>query len=230
MSNYLIQDSTLTDIADAIREKTGSQATIDVADFATEISNIPSGGSAEEPIKWVYTASGSADTYTYTATEAGLYLAVAVRHQNTGCSISLPDGGTVVLESGINSSRCQMKVVQVEANQRIQLGIYNSTHNRGGWIFKLNVTPSAIAYSRAVDQSGNVTIVNQGTSADVLSVIVTTGTNSTFLWDETMKCYITSPLTAIAQVRIMRGVDSTMPTVTVSGGISGQWILSLASN
>jgi len=230
MSNYLIQDSTLTDIADAIRGKTGSQATIDVADFATEITNIPSGGSTEEPIKWVYTASGSADTYNYTPGESGLYLAVAVRQQNAGCSISLPDGGTVVLESALASSRCQMKVVQVEANQRIQFGIYNSSHTRGGWVFKLNVTPSAIAYSRGIDQSGTYNMANQETSNDVLSVIVTTGTNSTFLWNETMKCYITSPLTAGAQTRIMHGVDSTMPTITVSGGISGQWILSLASN
>ena len=42
--NYLIKSETLEDIADAIREKTGSQDTIAVSDFASEIENIPSGG------------------------------------------------------------------------------------------------------------------------------------------------------------------------------------------
>lgn len=41
---YLIKSTTLEDIADAIREKTGSQDTIVVSNFASEIENIPSGG------------------------------------------------------------------------------------------------------------------------------------------------------------------------------------------
>lgn len=44
MSNYLIQGQTLTDIADAIRSKTGSSSPISGADMATEIENIPTGG------------------------------------------------------------------------------------------------------------------------------------------------------------------------------------------
>lgn len=47
MADYAIHDTTLTAIADAIRGKTGSQATIDVADFASEIGSIPAGGSCE---------------------------------------------------------------------------------------------------------------------------------------------------------------------------------------
>ena len=230
MANYLIQDSTLTDIADAIRGKTGSQATIDVADFATEISNIPSGGSTEDAFEWVYTASGSADTYTYTATEAGLYLAVAVRAQTTGCSISIPDGGTEVISSALVSPRIQLKVVQIESGSRIVFGIYNSSHVRGGWVFKLNVTPSAVAYSRGEDLSGDQYFANHGTSNTVMSVIVTTGGNRYYSWHKEMKAYVISPLNTSAQVRIMYGVDSDMPTIVLNGGITGQWILSIASN
>lgn len=41
---YLIKEETLTDIADAIREKKQSEDTIAVSDFADEIENLPSGG------------------------------------------------------------------------------------------------------------------------------------------------------------------------------------------
>ena len=44
MATWIIQSQTLTDIADAIRAKTGSAAEIQVSDLATEISNIPTGG------------------------------------------------------------------------------------------------------------------------------------------------------------------------------------------
>ena len=44
MTDYLIQDSTLTDIADAIRAKDGSSAPILTEDMADAIAAIPSGG------------------------------------------------------------------------------------------------------------------------------------------------------------------------------------------
>lgn len=44
MSEYRIQDTTLTGIADAIRSKTGSAATILVSEMANEIESIPTGG------------------------------------------------------------------------------------------------------------------------------------------------------------------------------------------
>ena len=46
MSNYMIEGQTLTDIADAIRAKTGSSDPITGANMATEIENIPTGGVA----------------------------------------------------------------------------------------------------------------------------------------------------------------------------------------
>lgn len=44
MSDYLIKGETLTDIANAIRGKTGSTSTIKAQDFATEIEGIQAGG------------------------------------------------------------------------------------------------------------------------------------------------------------------------------------------
>jgi len=44
MSEYKIQDATLTGIADAIRSKTGSSAPIVVSEMADEIESIPTGG------------------------------------------------------------------------------------------------------------------------------------------------------------------------------------------
>lgn len=44
MSNYLIDDGTLTDIADAIRTKTGGSSPILTEDMATEIAGISGGG------------------------------------------------------------------------------------------------------------------------------------------------------------------------------------------
>ena len=44
MSNYIIQSETLTNIANAIRAKTGNSGTLTPSQMATEISNISSGG------------------------------------------------------------------------------------------------------------------------------------------------------------------------------------------
>ena len=48
-TNYIIQGETLTDIADAIRNKKGSNNLIDAADMATEIDSIPTGSSIPTP-------------------------------------------------------------------------------------------------------------------------------------------------------------------------------------
>ena len=233
LNDYHVQSTWFKDVADAIREKKHTEDLILYEDFPDEIRTIETGGgTGDKPIEWVYTAgtNGTGDTYNYTATEDGLYLAVAIRVQTTGCSISLPDGGSVILDSALQSPRIQMKVVQVSANQRIQFGIYNSSHVKGGWIFKLNVTPSAIAYSRGVDASGDQTFVNQGTSNNVLSIICTSGTNKCYIWDKTMECYVLSAINTSAQLRILYGIDMTMPSIVVNGGITGQWILSLAED
>ena len=44
MGKYLIDETTLTGIADAIREKSGKLESIPVTNYATEIANLPTGG------------------------------------------------------------------------------------------------------------------------------------------------------------------------------------------
>ena len=46
--NYIIEDSTMSAIADAIREKTGTQEAFQVTDMASAIQNIPSGGGDDD--------------------------------------------------------------------------------------------------------------------------------------------------------------------------------------
>lgn len=48
MSEYLIQDTTLTGIADAIREKTGGTDPVAVSDMAAQIDGIQAGGGGED--------------------------------------------------------------------------------------------------------------------------------------------------------------------------------------
>lgn len=75
MAEYLIQDTTLTSIADAIREKTGKTELLSPAQMATEISGITGGGGGVEeggiPSKAVnfYDQFGNI-MYSYTRAEA----------------------------------------------------------------------------------------------------------------------------------------------------------------
>lgn len=48
MADYLIKDTTLQSIADAIRSKTGSQSSMTPAQMATEISTISTGSGGSE--------------------------------------------------------------------------------------------------------------------------------------------------------------------------------------
>ena len=65
MSEYLIQDSTLTDIADAIRAKDGSSAPILTEDMADAIAAIPTGGGEAYELHSVQiTLSASTPIYT----------------------------------------------------------------------------------------------------------------------------------------------------------------------
>lgn len=51
MANYLIKDTTLSNIANSIRNKTGSTEKIKVADMANEISGITTGGGGDTDVE-----------------------------------------------------------------------------------------------------------------------------------------------------------------------------------
>lgn len=65
MAEYIIQEETLTGIADAIREKIGGTAPVAVSDMAVKIAEIEAGGGATEPyIEEVYNIYGSLNDVT----------------------------------------------------------------------------------------------------------------------------------------------------------------------
>ena len=64
MDEYLIQGSALSDIADAIREKTGDSALMTPAEMAEAIAAIPSGGGLPEGINAVATGTFSVTSST----------------------------------------------------------------------------------------------------------------------------------------------------------------------
>ena len=97
----------LTDVADAIRTKKGTQATIAAADFDTEIENLPSGSRTEAPDNDVnfYDYDGFR-IYSYTAQE---FLALESMPANPthegltaqGWNWSLADAKTYVTDYGM---------------------------------------------------------------------------------------------------------------------------------
>lgn len=58
MANVLVEETSLSNIASAIREKSGGSATYKPGEMAAAISNLPTGGSSEDEI---LTRSGSGD-------------------------------------------------------------------------------------------------------------------------------------------------------------------------
>ena len=54
MAEYIIQESTLIEIADAIRAKTGSSEVINVGNLADTINNLPEGGTPTKTTKTIY--------------------------------------------------------------------------------------------------------------------------------------------------------------------------------
>lgn len=60
MAKYLIEDTTLTEIADAIRAKTGTTDAIKVSEMATQIENVTGGGSSDKIILAEQTFEGFA--------------------------------------------------------------------------------------------------------------------------------------------------------------------------
>lgn len=55
MAQVLIEERTLTDIADAIRHKNGTTEPIKTVELASKISNITSGGTSRNPLELLYT-------------------------------------------------------------------------------------------------------------------------------------------------------------------------------
>lgn len=69
MAEYLVQDTTLTAIADAVRAKKGTTEPIALTDFATEIESIQSGGSASNKLALVVGKQSANNPYDIIASD-----------------------------------------------------------------------------------------------------------------------------------------------------------------
>lgn len=112
MAKYSIEDTTLTGIADAIREKTGSSAEIKVEDMASAVSGLSAGAewidvkslpstyaseSGEKIIKYLEVSSdiSAIMLYSYTVGFGGKEYACMLRNETTGnFSSYIPDLGS----------------------------------------------------------------------------------------------------------------------------------------
>ena len=94
MSEYLIQDTTLTAIADAIREKTGGTDQMTPDQMATEISNIQaSGGGDDSSLKGIIERTVTNPTLPGDLTKIGNYVFYYYTSLNLAC---LPEGITSI--------------------------------------------------------------------------------------------------------------------------------------
>jgi hypothetical protein len=84
MAEYIIQDSTLTDIADAIRAKDGSSAPILTEDMADAIAAIPSGGGI--------TPTG---TKQISITQNGTTTEDVTQYANAEITVNVPSGASL---------------------------------------------------------------------------------------------------------------------------------------
>lgn len=88
MSIYTIESETLTDIADAIRSKTGGSSPILTENMANAIANIPSTGSNAILVSAQSANRGGGATITYTFTESGKFQFIAMATGDTAPSLS----------------------------------------------------------------------------------------------------------------------------------------------
>lgn len=121
----------LTDVADAIRSKTGSSGAIQASSFDTEISNIPSGGGSAEKTVFLYDYDGTV-LYSYTKEE---FLALSALPSipthtgltSTGWNWDLSTAKTYVTTRGAVDVGCTY--VTDDGKTRIYVTLTNKTLN-----------------------------------------------------------------------------------------------------
>lgn len=141
MAEYIIQDSTLTAIADAIREKTGGTAVLTPAEMATMITGIETGGGLPDGVSAI--ASG---TFTPTSTITTSY---SVEH---GLGTT-PDFFIVVASDTIPYGNAFMH----ESFVRFSFSYNNKTYSGVRSYSSANSTAAVNSYSQVLtDNSGCV--------------------------------------------------------------------------
>lgn len=105
MDEYLVQGSTLTDIADAIREKTGDSALMTPAEMVEAIAEIPSGGSDVEHHQFIHAQDWLTDATGNTAAFYNTYLFALYANKSSGFGIVVITNNTATSYKAIYSFR-----------------------------------------------------------------------------------------------------------------------------
>ena len=160
MATWLIDSGTLTNIADAIRAKTGSSAPIQVSDLAQEITNLPSGGT---------TIIGSSEI---DITAQNDFVEGERINIDLGIVDTAPTGpGAIIRSAAINSAGT---VLALALNNSPYLAIYDLTTNPYTKLTNPATAPTAVCLGIDFSPDGTRLAVVQNASPYIIIYDTTT--------------------------------------------------------
>ena len=178
MPNYMIEGQTLTDIADAIRAKTGSSDPITGANMASEIENIPSGGdesysnelwkSVLSDLTTVYTGSSYTLTDLITAYDGGeilKYVRIPVCNTIGG---STPDGYIYIFsdyknavegrDSALNGSTGRFILQRHQYTTNLTASLVEDSTDH--YIYTICIRPNQVFFGKRLSKGTNKLNIN----------------------------------------------------------------------
>ena len=156
MAEYLIQDTTLTSIADAIRTKGGKTGSIAVSNMATEIENLPSGGAS---LNFSVTAYSSTSKLPSSAAANAIGVITSTAIKGWVLSTVEPSSPTAGLVWIVLSAYGNVSFNALGENSIIMYPVHVRQYVSGKWVTK----DARIYQSKWVNFVG-VYIYNKGTS------------------------------------------------------------------
>ena len=180
--DYRIHEDTLTDIADAIRQKKGTEEPISVSDFSSEILSIPAGG-GENPVE--YLTGYSDNILNYTVSSTGRYLLINSTADGRQNTITLPSGRTPIVSHDCSGNGSKIRIVDLVAGDTVNFACYTyQSYNKGIGIFKMNANVTELTkYDAWKGGPGVTNISNTGTDDTVLVMFVVTDGSYAVGWD-----------------------------------------------
>ena len=120
MSTYLVDSTDMTAIANAIRQKDGTQTTMTVSDMPTRIQNIPTGGGTDYMAE---RCKGTLSSYTIPNTVTQIYAYSFYEQPIT--SLTIPNSVTVIGEYALYNSKIGSLFIPNSVRQIGSLAIAN---------------------------------------------------------------------------------------------------------